>query len=1741
MINVQRPSITVIQSTEPGPLPPPARSVTSQIAGLHEDTTLNKPRPVLSRSRRDLQNPESASTQRSAAIREFANALIEHGDRQLAIGVANNLIHQINVGDAVAQDKMRVPADSTFGQAWAKLADAVQSEPFKSFAQAHKIDTRNIFFFENGNLVENITGGSRTFSLKEDSDWAAASKDVLAAAKKIDGTRDSLVAYFDRNHASSFDVAAFYGLRLEHLSENEELHTIGQLFREGTFSALSSLNPRYAPIKQRQTDAAQRLVDLPPQALSERLYTFAPATAAQKVQAADQALAMLCVQRLMKPLTETAENTTVLALQDIPEYSTFNQSRKKLLEALNGRAFTAFAQDNNLEPSSARINPVSGELTGKVKGVDATFTLNDVSGWTDVWSEIQGAVKQWAAGSISDVSYPSTAGAQLYEVMRFYNEQTPPQLDAGQHARGENHRAAILARSAEMVQNNGFKALIDANANDPESKAVRERQQTVTLQLTGTPIARSALETLAAAVEANPPASVDSVKPPADAMASADSQLAASTHRVMLELKTDASNAASKMIEPIPAGSLFGQWQAYLSKALKARGFTEWAQNHSVDLSSLRFDPEGNALVGTVNGVEQRFRTEDFAQTYPEHFDVLAPVVAAAGIFATQGRPVTLSHAHHNSVPFEWVASFYGISNDYNSPAFVQSTELIGRTHQFPTQPEHPEHIIDWLNQQKAAVGNSNDRYALITELKKGNTHSDGTTRFVVDPDSSHRPKGVTTVQQYLADQGWYGATSAAQTANLLKALQTPVPQSPPLGDGWGLLSTALPLSTDQRNAVVDFVKKSVGAHDNLLGYLSAGMAGLSTDPGQALQQLLSSDKALELAENLQTEMKGATSTTSLKNWLLTALVLEFDPTAGSLRNTVAGFDFSRAENWGLGTETIREQFSQHLTGTQMTPAHLAPIASHLLISGMAAQYLVKNVPQTVTQGSPEWVAFVTAVNRIEQIAPGATRGSDYSQVMRLHEIKPVSRAEELHLLKAQMNPVIDWGIANGVIDKNDKDEYAPEQLQRCLTPLVKQSTDVASATRYLSETPVPERRTLALENLRKKFGDQIPYENQSLWKEDGTLYGTLASVVEVYEAGQLGDTYQPRTLIDQLFTKKGTPAWEAKDASIPIQSLHDSVTELPAVNKQYDAAIESDYPARRDHSIVMIKDLLSRLALEDRNSLAQGRLEYYSVRESDTSTWQHLQGKKGKKGSHGLIIRSTDSNGTVRDYGLFPDAGTVKKLPGLPTPLPVGGTNATFGKIYDGRDEGSHTLALDFDAFNSSQAPRDAITSDVIVDRVTPMTWVDGEWVNTGIATFGPSSNSTAPGYSSEAFELIASIAVDSHFLRKDEYKAINRGYNPLEKQGPTFLERLNTLARMIPGVTSIEDAFQGNYAAAGRDLLIDALSLIIPGVVGEGWSLATKGLEGAAAEAGETAVKSVEGGGAVIKNMTAASAQESYGAVNRMQDGALGQPFAHQGHPARDIADRTVLRPDTGQRTRVTTISKEGEQYVYNPKTMEAEGPALEWVMPEGNERMGRFRLGGPMETVKPLDGEIQTFVDTYDGKPRLNIMGHAPEPEHPGDPVKIVGDSDVRYSAAEVNQKLLERGVDIRQYANVRTLTCFSASGGERSFSAQLHKITGVPVKGFEGPVTTEWMAGTDLNEEYQRLLTQFRTKHPKFSNDDIEWLAENQLNKIFHNQFRVFSVRKDAGTVVETNIGTSRNPVYITLPIDYRPARFGPPKA
>lgn len=1531
---------------------------------------------LVSRSRRDLRNLESAPASRAAAIRAFADALVDRGDRQLAINVANSLIRQRldseNRRSNTESDKVDVPADSTFGQAWGELADALNAEPFKSFAEARKIDIFQLIIHPSGTLSELRNNRVINFHLHNDADWAAASGAVLAAVKKLSGERADPIVFYGRTQASAYNIASFYGLQLGSISGNDTLFSIGQLLRDGTFTALSSTDElfaaRYAPIRHQQREAGRHIAQAPMQQLNERLAEFAHAPAAQKVQEADQTLARLCSQGLMKLVPGTGANEFPVMIKDVPEYSTFNQMRKQLLAVLTGDAFTAFAREKSLDPASVRINPVSGDLTGKVNNVDTTFTANDLSGWFEVWSQIKGAVQQWAAGSQADVTYPSSTAASLYDVMRFYNESIPSQQDTRQHDWRQRQLIAVLTRSTQMTRNNGFQALL-AETADSDTLAVKARQQSLIQQLTDAPLLPSPLEALAAAVESHPSVPVNPVDIQVQTLESADRALAVTVHQALLELKTDPGKATSKMIESIPANSLFGRWQAYLSKALKAPGFTDWARKHEVELTSLRFDPSDKALIGTVKGVDQRFTAQDFAHKYPEHFDVLAPVLNAAEVFSAHGKTITLVQPNH-SAPLEWLSSFYGISNDPTSMAFARQTESMGRTQQFPKPPEHPERMLNRLNTQRTALGNSYDRYELIGQLKSGIINRDETQssmRFVVDPDSSHHPKGVKTARAFLTEKGWKVPQENADTENLLLALRTPLPQSPPLGNLWGFLSTRLSLSTEQRVTVGEFVKTSTAAHDSLLSYLSANVTNLSTDPEQALDQLVSSDAALELAAKLESQMKGAPTATSRQQWLLTALVLEIDPTAGAQHKTVAGIDLMGAAYSGHSVESIREQFGRDLAAKKGIPANLAPAIARLMISGMAPQLLVKEVPRYVTLGSPEWVNFTSAVNRIEWTAPGATQGMTYQQIMNHNNIKPISALEAQIQNYAHMNPLLDWAALNNNVNK---DNYTLQQLKDSQVKLQAQTRKTAESISWLSKFDPPNRRTMTLEILRKEFGTGIDYERRYMIEDValGIISGRHYSLAEIYEAGRLGEN------------------WLQEGKHVDFGRLRKRANEpkFPVVNDEFDKAIKEDFHLRRRHTVTLFENMLKKLPVEEHKSLLYGDVEFLNV-----------------EGTGSGMVMTSVYNGVRRDFAVYPASGLIVRIADIDPSTPLG------QKV---------SLEIDAEAFKNGTIPKPGVKSEVIL-RVTDQHLLDDNDEPWPLEVAFPAHSADdrfSPNYARGRISKLAKVMVDSTYLNNTQFLNLHRNWTTNRLETATEpSDFFKAIWHALPGTSSLEDLYHGQFFKAGVDLAIDIAIYAATEGAGKLWTLAKSGASWAAAKISAGFIEkwgAREAESIALTDMTTASMSESYNAIGRLQGPVGTVPLSE------NMIDGSVTRSGTQETSKLSAIFQDDEWYALNTETMAAEGPALKDFVPQ-SDNFGANPLFDDLSAQKPDENEL---INTYKDKvtsarkdpdyklgyanPNLkNILGYASN-MGPKSIAKLIAESD--FTAEQIGGLIRQR---------------------------------------------------------------------------------------------------------------------------------------
>ncbi|SDR08769.1 hypothetical protein SAMN04490186_3290 [Pseudomonas grimontii] len=1516
------------------PSPQDARKTYAQLISNSGETTT-----IPSRARRELLPPAENDGVLSPG------AWLLQGDSEMAQLCADEIAasyaySRINGEEPPEENIHNIPPFSTFGIAWAKLSQALGSEPFATFARNNNIEVSSLrISTHTGELSCIADDQPRTFSLKDHSGWSTASSAVLAAAARLTPGSDKHVDFQSSDKASLSTVGNFYNAGFSN-NPNARLYAIKYLTTFKTFHDIRTAELPHG-FSQRQQAAIHYVNGLTPAQRDELSQAKVKLTPAQRVDADDQRLARLCSRAVANSAFKTKFiNDAQDTVDPIPEYSTFGQAQKAFKASLTSREFKAFIQTHGIDLSSISVDPVTSSLICKAKGIDTVFTLNDVSEWPDIAAPIVEAAARLTGGKSDGASYSNLETAPLGLILRFYGEVIP-----------DGAFDQIFKKCAEL-NNTSFSAFAPATHGHPErQRAAREQQQALKQRLAST----------------LPTASVPSF---AKNRVDGDSELALLVSAMMLALNNERSSDLSRMLENIPAHSTFGQWWKHLTSAFNGRAFTEWAAMYNIDSETLVFDPAIKALKAKANGIDQVFFIKDFARDFPALFDALVPLADAANALVAHGQPIMIAKpSSATAAPFGLVFNFYGgNTSDLSSPSFTRLAHDMKRAKAFTPHSRQPEHSDEALEHQKTALGNQNDRYTLINRLKRA---LNGTRlediHLKADPNSSHSPKGVRSADTFINDNGWKVPQNTAEIRNLLKALSTPVPQSSPLADLWGFLSTPVPLSTVQREQVERVVKAQLATGTRLFNYLAPTSENLHTDSQKNLDHLLAGDKAQALGQALQTQMKGFPTSTSISQWILTALILEMDPTADGKRNVIAGFDFMQPHHWGHSASQLLGKFTQHLIDTHKIDAAVAPLAAHVLLSGKAPQFLVNALPSTLIYGTPAWTDFNTAVNRIEQIAPGAVSTMTYQQVMDFHKITPISTAEERQLARAQMNPLIDWGIINDIIDKNDKDEYTFEDIKLCQDRLEQQIKETNAAVKFLGQSTPPTRRALALENLRATFGPDIPYEASRLRKaNDSTLQDRWASVLELYEANQLDD-----------------PAWETSDTHIPLQRLRAQAGTLPNVTAQFESIINNDYALRRNHSITVIKDLLSKLPLEDRNHLNDGSIRYYSVRESDTSFWENLQAKTGKKGSHGILIRATH-NGVVNDYGIFPDAAIIKKIPHLPVPMPIGGTNKSYGKIYDSRDEGSHALPLDFNAFSSPATPRDGVTSNVIVDPIEPKTRINGEMVVDGMVTFGSGDSSISPTYFSESLQLIANIAVDSHFLRKEEFEACQRGHNAFETTPMTFPQRLNFLARMVPGVTSIEDIVEGKYVAAGKDLFIDAMSLVLPSGMGKVFTAVGETFERVAASPLKNGV--VDGAseevlqpGGLLHDIRSATAAKERARIGRLQRADLGAGArVLENRP--DIGDGDLKLTDS-TRSKVTAVFQNGNWYAYDVNAMTAYGPPVQGFISDASIPLAQETFSDGTHALvarKPLSEQAYTIrrpsgFDVVDGD---KVYHYSPE---------------------------------------------------------------------------------------------------------------------------------------------------------------------
>ncbi|WP_026078349.1 hypothetical protein [Pseudomonas sp. PAMC 26793] len=723
--------------------------------------------------------------------------------------------------------------------------------------------------------------------------------------------------------------------------------------------------------------------------------------------------------------------------------------------------------------------------------------------------------------------------------------------------------------------------------------------------------------------QAAAPAQPLATSPEPSEQAKGDSELAGLFAQT---LRTAASTGKLNDITNIPPASSFGQWWSHLHKVMQNPDFASWAKSQGIDLrKSTEINHGDGSITPIVGGQRKRFSGVDNDYKWNS---MMAPIMQAAKALTSQYSYVYFTPSNARTATYQDVADFYGEPDFHQAIKGNRAAEL-EHSKTFDRAKPEAKRSETALNDQKARLGAAHDRvraYNVLSGLFRGaeNAYNTGMIersslgaryesrlnaqrdQYIRDrapgliiplhPDSPRRLKGEETVTlgKYLHDNQLDLPTNRDELLQLGRFLDMHPLLQTARGDYGGALSWPVPLSDDDRQRMKNALSQNTlgisdlqnyDARKGVFDYLTSGQQYSTYErenPHLLMEKLLATPKAQALGQALQEQFNAPSTPQSIDDWTLGALGASLDEgseagtTSSPIRTGVAGFDLARPEHWGKHPSTVTRGLASHLVANGRASAEMAPVAAHLLLSRKAPAFLVKGIPDKVTYGSHTWVTFSVAVARLEARAPGSTSRMSFSEVMKLADVAPLTPQDRQVEKMAQRDALKDWGVANGVLLVNTQDDYTADQMSVVFMKFNAQIRELSEASSALS-APVPTRREMAIEVLKRVYGHDAPVEDELIYVNPPKAdYPGPYSLVDLYMKGYLHK--KPEDVFGW---------WSGDDRVKPKTNTYG----LPNINDQFDTAIQKYFLATEKGIAAQVKNLIATLPLEDRKNIEQGKI----------------------------------------------------------------------------------------------------------------------------------------------------------------------------------------------------------------------------------------------------------------------------------------------------------------------------------------------------------------------------------------------------------------------------------------------------------------------------------------------------------------------------------------------------------------------
>lgn len=512
-------------------------------------------------------------------------------------------------------------------------------------------------------------------------------------------------------------------------------------------------------------------------------------------------------------------------------------------------------------------------------------------------------------------------------------------------------------------------------------------------------------------------------------------------------------------------------------------------------------------------------------------------------------------------------------------------------------------------------------------------------------------------------------AASARIIAQWLKPMQL---LRPGFMDHWHLLGKPGELGklTDaQRKIVIDTTTVFLAQVEvPLLDYLCEGVISESTPAILGIKadflisQILISARAHELGNqlllNLFPDNGNATESRALNRdrLVLTALLLSFDPRAGQRSDTVIDQKLNDSFFWGESYSDVRRYIDGQFA---LRFVKHKPLATHLLLSGIAPEFLIRDIPEALRyMSSYAWVKLKQVVLFIEEGMPGMSRLMTYAELVALSELPVVSAVQTFRTQEVPAKLPLDWAISRGLIEERSATGLVTAGSEEARMKKAASAFDAHCLQLFHDlnkgfyaqvETPY----TVALADLRRVFKDNVFLESKMLRSNSDSVLRSADpstdlqtpqnkfSLVELHMANEL---------------KPDMKGWESTVLHVKLSEMTSAFARLKPVSGEFAKALEARLKLMKSAFAALIKEHFSQLPIMQRLDLEWNRFELFALHPVPSGRIS-LSGEDILNGPFAMILSCSGS--FPRIYEIFMRDGTVRLRRDIDHSILVPATNS--------------------------------------------------------------------------------------------------------------------------------------------------------------------------------------------------------------------------------------------------------------------------------------------------------------------------------------------------------------------------------------------------------------------------------------------------------------------------------------------------